>query len=376
MIDEPVSDDLEESASARTARGPVPSRARLVQALWRDLRGQGPVSVARKTAGVVRRERQRLRYRFNLRRLGYRLDSVPIDRPLFFLGIQGGGGTILTRCLQRHPKTVYASGNSELLGRRPTRSTTAPHLYDVPEALVHRTFHFGTVNHTVANTTRATATSVRGCTPTDEFLPQLLGKTADDVDEQTTTRSFRARAEASSILAYAHDPGRLPRGRPERSCTRFRCRTSLACSSGSNPHFVLVARNPYATVLPRRGQGVHGCARRLPRGGSLGPDRLRGRALEQLLPARARLRGPRADAHRALRGVPRRPGPRRARPSASSPDWSSVDGPRPAEGPPGSPAGSVEPEKWYPLKRGENERYMRRARPRADRRAQPPRRRV
>ena len=37
--------------------------------------------------------------------------ALPIDRPIFLLGTQGGGLTLLARMLQRHPDVVSAAGN-------------------------------------------------------------------------------------------------------------------------------------------------------------------------------------------------------------------------------------------------------------------------
>lgn len=38
--------------------------------------------------------------------------KVPIDRPIFLLGTQGGGLTLLSRMLRRHPDVVCAAGNA------------------------------------------------------------------------------------------------------------------------------------------------------------------------------------------------------------------------------------------------------------------------
>jgi hypothetical protein len=351
MIDEPVSNDLEESASAPEARGPVPPRARLVQALWRDLRGHGPAFVARKTAGVVRRERQRLRYRFNLRRLGYRLDSVPIDRPLFFLGIQGGGGTILTRCLQRHPKTVYASGNSDYWAA-PNEIHNCTHLYDVPEVLVHRTFHFGTVNDTVAHHPRF-GYQRSWLYAVDELLPQY-SKTAADVDD-ATTRGF-LRVLKKIVLAYAHDPHDC-RLLDQSQLYTIQVPYIARMLQDSNPHFVLLARNPYATCS-RAVDKEYTAAR----GGYLEGDRsariacavehwsnsyrLALASADHVPMLTVRYEDFLEDPVRVVREICEFAGLEFSR------DLVPAEGHRP-------PAGSVEPEKWYPLKRGENERYLR-----------------
>ena len=38
---------------------------------------------------------------------------MPLDRPIFVLGMQGGGTTLVARCLLRHPSVVSMSGASD-----------------------------------------------------------------------------------------------------------------------------------------------------------------------------------------------------------------------------------------------------------------------
>ncbi len=40
----------------------------------------------------------------------FSLQDIPIDRPIFLLGVQGGGLTLLSRMLRRNPNTVSAAG--------------------------------------------------------------------------------------------------------------------------------------------------------------------------------------------------------------------------------------------------------------------------
>jgi hypothetical protein len=41
------------------------------------------------------------------------VDDVPLDRPIFLLGAQGAGETLIGRCLRRHRAVVTTSGNSD-----------------------------------------------------------------------------------------------------------------------------------------------------------------------------------------------------------------------------------------------------------------------
>ena len=55
-----------------------------------QFRRHGLAHVMRKAAGRAKHAHQLRKYDVNLRRLFYRLDSIPIDRPVFLLGVQGG----------------------------------------------------------------------------------------------------------------------------------------------------------------------------------------------------------------------------------------------------------------------------------------------
>ena len=49
----------------------------------------------------------------SLRKISQKLNDINIKKPIFILGTQGGGLTIISRILHRHPDTVYCSGNSK-----------------------------------------------------------------------------------------------------------------------------------------------------------------------------------------------------------------------------------------------------------------------
>lgn len=52
------------------------------------------------------------RWRFNLRKHLFDLDQVEIDRPVFLLGTQGGGLTLLSRVLRRHSDAISVTGDA------------------------------------------------------------------------------------------------------------------------------------------------------------------------------------------------------------------------------------------------------------------------
>ena len=49
----------------------------------------------------------------SLRKISYKLKDINVNKPIFVLGTQGGGLTLISRILHRHPDTVYCSGNSK-----------------------------------------------------------------------------------------------------------------------------------------------------------------------------------------------------------------------------------------------------------------------
>ena len=53
---------------------------------------------------------------FTPRRLYTPLNKIKIDRPIFLLGTQGSGGTILSRLIRLHPDVVYITGNNRFWG--------------------------------------------------------------------------------------------------------------------------------------------------------------------------------------------------------------------------------------------------------------------
>jgi hypothetical protein len=320
------------------------------RALLRDLREHGLAFVGRKTLAVMRRERQRLRYRFNLRRLRMTPGAVRIDRPIFLLGTQGGGGTILARCLQRHPKTVYASGNSDFWAA-PNEIHNCPHLYDVPEPLVHRTFHFGTVDGRMEHHPRF-GYQRSWLYAIDEFLPRFA-RTGDDVDEEVT-RAFR-RVLQKIILAYAHDP-RDCRLVDQSQLYTIQVPYVTQMLRDCDPRFVLVARNPYATCA-RAVQKEYTAAR----GGYIEGQRtariacavehwsnsyrLALEAARDVPMLLVRYEGFLDDPERVVREIC----------AFAGLEFTSELLPAASHR---VPAGSVEPEKWFPLKRGENQRYL------------------
>jgi hypothetical protein len=188
----------------------------------------------------------------------------------------------------------------------------------------------------------------------DEFLPRYR-RTADDVDPETT-RAFRT-VLRKIILAYAHDP-RECRLLDQSQLFTIQVPYIARMLEDCDPHFVLVARDPYATCA-RAVEKEYTAAR----GGSIEHDRAArvACAVEHW-----------CNSHRlvleAADDVPFlvvRYEEFLDDPASVVRDLCSFAGLEflphlvPAAGH-RAPLGSVEPEKWYPLRRGENARYLER----------------
>ena len=55
---------------------------------------------------------------FTPRRIYLPLSKINIKKPIFILGVQGGGLTIVSRILHRHSKVIYCNGNSKFWAGR------------------------------------------------------------------------------------------------------------------------------------------------------------------------------------------------------------------------------------------------------------------
>jgi len=177
---------------------------------------------------------ERDRWRLSLRRRLGRIDRVPLDRPIFFLGVQGAGETIVGRCLRRNRAVVSMSGNSDhwtgidelgvvrnRMARLPRSLWGCKHRDDVDHPLFGR-------NHN----------SVYAC---DALLP-LYRERAEDGDEAEAARFRRLLRE--HVAVYAHDPWNA-RFFDKTHTFTVKMPLLAAYLRGCDPRFVLVVRNPY-----------------------------------------------------------------------------------------------------------------------------------
>jgi hypothetical protein len=191
---------------------------------------------------------RRDRWARSLRRRLPGVDTVPLDRPIFLLGVQGGGLTILARALQRNSAIVSMAGNSSYwtalneLGNEPNR------MRRLPRSLWNCKFRHD-IDHPPFGHCHS------GAYACDQLLPYYRRTASEATDD--AARAFK-RLIREHIATYASDPRKA----------RFLDKTQAytvsvgyvdALLSGCEPHFVLVVRNPYAMVhhLMRPGWPVY-----------------------------------------------------------------------------------------------------------------------
>jgi hypothetical protein len=179
-------------------------------------------------------------------RLTTSLDEIEIDRPIFILGVQGGGLTLLTRMLHRNPNVVtigggrtYWVGNNEMdkhyIGRLPDDFALRSPRYQSPTFKTHLTGD--EEDHPVFGLERDW---VYAC---EHFLDRYR-KTEDDWTPEKETRLRRAIKE--SIRAYASD---VETARFLDMSQTFSLKVPLLRKIFPDACFVVQSRNPYAVCV-------------------------------------------------------------------------------------------------------------------------------
>jgi hypothetical protein len=191
-------------------------------------------TVAVRAARLYHRDR----WRRSVRRRLPGVERIPIDRPIFVLGLQGGGTTLIARCLLRHRDVASMSGNSRYWVATDELGFVRNRMARLPSSLwssSHRT----DLEHPVFGTTH---TSVYAC---DELLPSYRRTRADARDEHADQLKRLIREH---LVVYAHEPRRA----------RFLDKTHTytvkvgyvdALLEGCEPLFLLVLRNPYTACF-------------------------------------------------------------------------------------------------------------------------------
>jgi len=169
-------------------------------------------------------------WRFNLRKHFVDLNSVMIDRPIFLLGTQGGGLTIISRILRRNPVVVSVTGNSKYwTGADEMQDTLISRL---PQELKNPRDSY---NHPKLGTRRSW---VYAC---DDLLPDYR-KTERDTTPQLA-KEFKNLIREILVL-YSSNPNH---SRFVDKSQTFTVKVSFLVTllKDCKPYFILIVRNPY-----------------------------------------------------------------------------------------------------------------------------------
>lgn len=184
--------------------------------------------------------------RWTPRRLTTPLDEIKIDRPIFVLGVQGGGLTLLARMIHRSERIVtigggraYWVGNNEMdkqyVGELPEDFTLRSPKFQSPTFKTH--MKGGEYEHPVFGTER---NWVYACNDLLERYRKTEGDWTHDKEAQ-----FK-RAIKESIRAYATD---YATARFLDMSQTFSLKVPLLRTMFPESRFVIQLRDPYATCL-------------------------------------------------------------------------------------------------------------------------------
>jgi hypothetical protein len=183
---------------------------------------------------------------WTVRRFTMALNEVPIDRPIFLLGVQGGGLTLLARMIHRHERVVtigggraYWVGNNEMdkqyIGELPEDFTLRSPRFRSPTFKTHMTGN--ELDHPTFGKTRCW---VYAC----EDMVDRYRKTAADWTQGKEAKVRKAMKE--SIRAYASDTGEA---RFLDMSQTFALKIPLLRKIFPDARFIIQTRDPYAVCL-------------------------------------------------------------------------------------------------------------------------------
>lgn len=162
--------------------------------------------------------------------------KAPIDRPIFLLGTQGGGLTLLSRMLRRHPDAISVAGNSRYW-------TASDEMQNVLGLILP--FELSGVRYNAPPHPKFPPP--RGWSYAGKDLFPLYRKQAEDA----TPEIAKALKDAIRLAMKRHGKGRFV----DKSQS-FSVRVGLIYEvlKDCDPRFVLVPRDPYVSVY-RAAQG-------------------------------------------------------------------------------------------------------------------------
>jgi hypothetical protein len=195
-----------------------------------DTSGRASKHLAIKLARLYERDRWRL----SMRRLGEHVDRLPLDRPIFLLGVAGCGATLIGRSLRRNRAVVSMSGNSDYWTGIDELGIVRNRMQRLPPVLWGNKFRTD-LDDEVQGTTHLFA-----C---DALLPHYR-MTAADGRRDDGERYVRLLRE--HIAVYAHEPSRA-RFLDKTHANTVKIPLLAKLLERHDPFFLLVTRNPYAS---------------------------------------------------------------------------------------------------------------------------------
>jgi gluconate kinase len=177
---------------------------------------------------------QRDRWRISPRRLGSRVDRIPLDRPIFVLGVAGCGGTLVARSLRRNPVAVSMSGDAAHWTGTDEMGIVRNRMQRLPRVLWGNMYR-----DDIADEVQGTSQLFGS-----DALLHHYRRTAADATPEDARRFVRLLRE--HIAVYARDPHNA-RFVGKTHAHTVRIPLLAALLAGHAPHFVLVVRNPYGT---------------------------------------------------------------------------------------------------------------------------------
>ena len=176
-------------------------------------------------------------------------DDVSIERPIFLVGNQGDGLTLVSRMLRRHPQIISITGNHKYW-------SGADEMQGVMRCRLPRTLRQGG-RFVCKDFPHKRLTPPRSWSYASNDLIGYYRKTAADYDPQTAASFRRIIREA----LYRYSGGADKRFTDKSQLFTVKMGYVDALLKDTNPYFVLVTRNPYATCY-RAALGKAGDMRR------------------------------------------------------------------------------------------------------------------
>lgn len=162
--------------------------------------------------------------------------DLVLDRPIFLLGMQGGGLTLISRMLRRHPRVVSVTGNHRYWsGADEMQNVLGPIL---PAELTG-------IKYKVPPDDVYTSPMRAWIYASDRLLPKYRLTAADATPEQCG--EFR-RLLSWLIDQHAIDP-KVARFTDKSQVFTVKAAYIDALLAGCNAHFLLITRDPYASCI-------------------------------------------------------------------------------------------------------------------------------